>query len=134
MSPCETLGLQQDSPSFTCLFVCETWWTLREAWSFTRGHCQSSTYASVKLVKAVFKPFLKFLPHFCDLFCLLNDFYYYFCKVTKISYYEGENDFSYNNSRISTWFEHLVLYRWYILHWSIRTIYLHSTSLQLFSN
>ncbi|MBQ2886117.1 MAG: hypothetical protein IJE43_20555, partial [Alphaproteobacteria bacterium] len=61
-------------------------------------------------------------------------FYFYFCKVTKISYYEGKNDFSYNNSCISTWSEHLVLYRWYILYWSIRTIYLHSTSLQLFSN
>ena len=46
--------------------------------------------------------------------------------------HERKNDFSNYHCNISTRFEHLVLYRWYILYWSIRTIYLHSTSLQLY--
>ena len=57
-SPCETLGIHQASPSFTCKWACETWWTLREDWSFTGKYCNTASYVSVKLVKAVFASWL----------------------------------------------------------------------------
>ena len=55
MSPCETWGLQQDSPSFTSA-ECETWWTLVNAWSFTYRYWKSESYILLKLVKAVLQP------------------------------------------------------------------------------
>ena len=61
-----------------------------------------------------------------------SKFFHTFTSVTEIKSHERKNDSSNHHCGTSISVDHLVFYRWYILHRGICSMYLYCTSLQLF--
>ena len=65
---------------------------------------------------------------------IFSQFFHTFSSVTKIKSHERKNDSSNYHCGTSISVDHLVFYRWYILHRGICSMYLYCNSLQLFFN